>query len=180
MAAAADRVSVNRAPVLTLWAAVVAERLGFDRDEALTLGRALAGMNAQTKGQRLGIRAPREPGKPARRKREPAGRKLVELMGRGIPAVPTDAGLRALDSGGGPADPEAVERYLERRFGPALPEARRTMKALAASLDPDTLARRAFALYETFRPAIPTGKAGWGAKGVLDLARVRALAKESG
>jgi len=31
-------VSINRAPVLTLWAAVVAERLGFDREEALTLG----------------------------------------------------------------------------------------------------------------------------------------------
>ena len=180
MTAAADRVPVNRAPVLTLWAAVVAERLGFDPDEARTLGRALAGMNAQTKGQRLGIRAPREPGKPARRKREPAGRTLVELMGRGIPAVRTGAGLRALDSGGGPADPQAVERYLERRFGAALPETRRTLKALAASFDPDTLARHAFGLYETFRPAIPTGKAGWGAKGVLDLARVRALAQESG
>ena len=33
---------INRAPVLTLWAAVVAERLGFRRDEALTLGRAVA------------------------------------------------------------------------------------------------------------------------------------------
>ena len=28
---------INRAPVLTLWAAVVAERLGFRRDEALTV-----------------------------------------------------------------------------------------------------------------------------------------------
>ena len=28
---------INSAPVLTLWAAVVAERLGFRRDEALTL-----------------------------------------------------------------------------------------------------------------------------------------------
>jgi len=37
---------INRAPVLTLWAAVVAERLGFSRDEALTLGRAVAGLNA--------------------------------------------------------------------------------------------------------------------------------------
>ena len=27
--AAADEISINRAPVLTLWAAVVAERLGF-------------------------------------------------------------------------------------------------------------------------------------------------------
>ncbi len=31
-------IKINRAPVLTLWAAVVAERLGFRRDEALTLG----------------------------------------------------------------------------------------------------------------------------------------------
>jgi len=35
------RFKIDRAPVLTLWASVVAERLGFDRDEALTLGRAL-------------------------------------------------------------------------------------------------------------------------------------------
>ncbi len=32
-------VMINRAPVLTLWAAVVAEVLGFEQDEALTLGR---------------------------------------------------------------------------------------------------------------------------------------------
>jgi len=31
MAEAGDRIRINRAPVLTLWAAVVAERLGFDR-----------------------------------------------------------------------------------------------------------------------------------------------------
>ena len=31
--------SINRTPVLTLWAVVVAERLGFDRNTALTLGR---------------------------------------------------------------------------------------------------------------------------------------------
>jgi hypothetical protein len=35
-------VMINRAAVLTLWAAVVAEMLGFDYDEALTLGRALS------------------------------------------------------------------------------------------------------------------------------------------
>jgi hypothetical protein len=33
-------ISVNRAPVLTLWAAVVAQRLGFDENEALTRGHA--------------------------------------------------------------------------------------------------------------------------------------------
>ena len=33
-------ISINRAPVLTLWVAVVGQRLGFDEDEALTLGKA--------------------------------------------------------------------------------------------------------------------------------------------
>jgi hypothetical protein len=46
---------INRAPVLTLWAATVAERLGFARDEALSLGKAVAGLTAQSKGRRLGI-----------------------------------------------------------------------------------------------------------------------------
>jgi len=43
-------VRANRGPVLTLWAAVVAEVLGFDHDEALTLGPAVAGLNAYSKG----------------------------------------------------------------------------------------------------------------------------------
>jgi hypothetical protein len=48
-------VIVNRAPVLTLWAVVVAEVLGFDHDEALTLGRAVAGLNAYSKGVSPGL-----------------------------------------------------------------------------------------------------------------------------
>lgn len=42
-------IKIDRAPVLTLWAAVVAERLGFNHDEALTLGRAVARLNAHSK-----------------------------------------------------------------------------------------------------------------------------------
>jgi hypothetical protein len=33
-------------------------------------------------------------------------------------------------------------------------------------------------LYEQLRPAIPEGVSGWGAKGELDLERVRSLAEE--
>ena len=51
---ATKTISINRAPVLTLWAAVVAQRLGFAEDEALTLGKAVAGLNAQAKARRLG------------------------------------------------------------------------------------------------------------------------------
>jgi hypothetical protein len=47
-------VIVNRAPVLTLWAAVVAERLGHPTDTALTLGRAVAGSAARVKAATSG------------------------------------------------------------------------------------------------------------------------------
>ena len=58
MTASSDNIRINRAPVLTLWAAVVAERLGFDRPTALTLGQAVAGLSAHAKGVALGIIEP--------------------------------------------------------------------------------------------------------------------------
>ena len=50
-----NTVRINRAPVLTLWATVVAARMGYEWEEALSLGKAVAGFNAQTKGRMLGI-----------------------------------------------------------------------------------------------------------------------------
>jgi hypothetical protein len=44
--------------VLTLWAAVVAEVLGFEHDEALTLGREVAGLRSYSKGFSLGLFQP--------------------------------------------------------------------------------------------------------------------------
>jgi hypothetical protein len=42
-------------PVLTFWAAVVAERLGYDYETALTLGKAVAGIKARSKARQFGI-----------------------------------------------------------------------------------------------------------------------------
>jgi hypothetical protein len=47
-------IRVNRAPVLTLWAAIVAERLGHDPNLAITLGRAVAGSSARVKARAIG------------------------------------------------------------------------------------------------------------------------------
>lgn len=49
------------------------------------------------------------------------------------------------------------------------------MTGLANSLPPEQLAVQAFHLYEQFRPEVPSDERGWGAKGVLDLARIRLL-----
>lgn len=44
-------VKINRAPVLTLWVAVVAERQGFSKEAGMTFGKAISGMLAQSKGR---------------------------------------------------------------------------------------------------------------------------------
>ena len=169
---------INRAPVLTLWAAVVAERLGFERNEALTLGRAVAGLNAYAKGKALGIFSPTPD--EVRKKRKEMGERgsiSVDLLHRAVPAVQTPEGLRAL-SKDKPIKPESVWRYLESTFGEALDEAYHAMSALAGSLSVHELSERGFKLYEQFRPDIPSGPEGWGAKGRLDLDKIRALTKE--
>ena len=74
-----------------------------------------------------------------------------------------------------PVEPEGVERYFESKFGDALLEVRKAMAGLANALKPDDLARRGFGLYEQFRPKIPEGVQGWGAKGELDLGLIRKL-----
>lgn len=54
------------------------------------------------------------------------------------------------------------------------------MKSLARSLPPEELEHRAFALYEKFRPEIPRGQRGWGARGRLDLDSILDLARHAG
>ena len=178
MVSAARKITINRAPVLTLWAAVVAERLGFDHNEALTLGHAVAGLNAYSKGVSLGLFHPAPEAVREHRRKLRKGKTLtVALLGRAVPVLHTLDGLRALTKDK-PDDPANVTRYLEGKFGEALPDVRAAMTRLARSLPPKDLAARAYALYEKFRPAIPPGARGWGAKGDLDLARLEELTRD--
>ena len=166
---------INRAPVLTLWAATVAERLGFARDEALSLGKAVAGLTAQSKGRRLGIYkgAPQEIKKARGVKR--GEEFFVELADRHVPAVNTEEGVRAVVKDK-PIAAESVGRYLESKFAGSLGPVREAMRELAKSYPPEELAQNAFQLYLKFRPAIPEDATGWGAKGRLDIDRIRSLA----
>ncbi len=133
-------ITVNRAPVLTLWGAVVAERLGHPPHTALTLGRAVAGAAARVKVRNIG-----------REERRPENAKLVEvhvtapvlLLGKTIRLLPTEDGeLRAAD-GDLPADADAVARYLTKTFGeiptyfrPTFSDSRATPRPTAASITP--------------------------------------------
>jgi hypothetical protein len=173
-----DAVTINRAPVLTLWAAVVAERLGFSHDEALTLGRAVAGLNAYSKGKALGIFKPTPKDVQAKRaeKAKPKQVLQVELLHRAVPVVQTPEGLRAT-AREQPITPASVEKYLLSKFKEALGPVSAAMAELAHSRGPEALASEAYTLYEQFRPAIPAGEAGWGAAGTLSLVKIRKLTK---
>jgi hypothetical protein len=161
-------VKVNRAPVLTLWAAVVAERLGHPPDLALTLGQAaVAGAGARAKARRLGIAETKDREADKRDTELRPAIKPVHLLGRDIRLLATEDGELRADDKGKPASADAVRRYLAKAFGDRLPEVRTAMQAATATIPPEELNRIGFRIYERFRPEVPVGVAGWGAKGAL-------------
>jgi hypothetical protein len=160
----------------------VAERLGYDKSTALSLAQAVAGMNAQAKGKRLGIYAETD-GDPEDLKNRDARRRraaeTVELLGRTVPVSSGQGTVRA-SLEGELVEPEQVERYLKSRFGDDLPAVREAMETVAASYTKKELETKAYDFYEQFRPSIPEGTKGWGAKGELNLTTIKGLAKKKG
>ena len=136
-------------------------------------------MTAQSKGQRLGIFTPSAA--EARRKRAEQARAAgvfhVALLGRAVPVLHTDQGLRAAGKDQQPVVPASVQKYLASKFGDALPAVRAAMGELAKSRSTEVLADDGFRLYEAFRPGIPAGEAGWGAKGTLSIKKIEQLAR---
>ena len=116
--------------------------MGFDADTALTLGKAVAGLNARSKGRSLGIFKPPklEPGKPPK-KRGVGEEFWVDLCGRAVPAKSTADGVRAVVKDK-PIDPGQVRSYLERSFGTNLPAVKKAMAQLASTFEPGELAQR--------------------------------------
>ena len=93
-------------------ALVVAERLGFDRDEAVT-----ARLNAYAKGNALGLFHPKPAELREQRKKLKHSEELrVSILHRAVPVMRTPEGLCAL-SKDKPIAPESVERYLASKFG---------------------------------------------------------------
>ncbi len=152
-----DWVMVNRAPVLALWAGGVAEMLGFEHDEALTLGRAVAGLKAQLKGVSLGLFQPTPAEVEEQRRKMRRGETVtIDLLHCAVPAKYADKGLR-------PSRERAEVPGEQVRRCPR--DVSRAMRELAKSLPPSELGEKDYSLYEKFRPEIPAGKKGWGASG---------------
>jgi hypothetical protein len=84
----------------------------------------------------------------------------------------TDDGTLRAEDVGKPVSAKGAQSCIARAFGDRLGEARAAMEALAASLPPEELNRVGFRLHERFRPDVPEGAQGWGAKGELRVERI--------
>jgi hypothetical protein len=168
-------IRVNRAPVLTLWAAVVAGRLGHPPETALSLASHVAGTAARAKARRLGLAEDAEHGETAALRR----RETTRLLSKDVPLAHDADGQVLADAGGGkPAPAAPIEAYVSRAFGKHLPEVGAAMEELAAGYEPEELNRIGFRLYERFRPEVPTDVSGWGVRGELDLQAIRQAGAE--
>jgi hypothetical protein len=121
---------------------VVAQRLGFDEDEALTLGKALAGLNAQAKGRRLGLFKPHE--------EEP---KQAREKGRGEPVTPAGHSRVALGAVEGDARPPQIPPSAFQTDAPFFAWTRRPREDRLLSLEH----RRSGRLCRLHSKSVPRG-----------------------
>eukprot|EP00877_Chromochloris_zofingiensis_P013742 jgi/Chrzof1/8621/Cz03g17200.t1 len=172
-------VVVNRAPVLTLWSAVVAERQGHNWDESLSYGRAVASICAQSKGRSIGVIEDTEEKdtEHADKKRKTKHQDRVKVFGMNLPVKSVDGNLMATQKDS-PVKASTVEQYIRRAFGDQYDRVKDVMQQLAAQFSPPDLDAQGYKLYEKFRPNIASGRAGWGQRGVLDLDILKNLTQD--
>ena len=182
-------VSINRAPVLTLWAAVLAHvgPAQLPWLSALTVGKAIAGMIAQSRGRSLGV-FDSAAGGPHKRQKTAQERESeaddVQVMGIKVHMARVGQHVYATISNK-PVNASQCDRYVHTHFGANRPRVIAAMKYLThcilargADGEADVAGRYTFTLYEQFRPNTADGQApGWGQKGDLDLSKIVEMGK---
>jgi hypothetical protein len=153
-----EKVTINRAPVLTLWVTVVAQREGYSREEAVTYGKWVATVFAQAKGRATGkFKTSKRP--PAEEHKVKHGERVVEeepdhvvaFGDKKIPIIKRNGNRLAVVKEA-PIEPAQVEDYLQRSFGDKLNDTTAAMKELADNMDLQELKEHAYDLYVQIRP----------------------------
>lgn len=171
-------IMINRSPVLQLWGAVVAHFLHPDEPwpTCLSIGGSIAQLCAISKGRAIGQVAPKDESADAegkRKKHKQQSKKAsreIEVMG-----FPQQIQDDVVMVDGKPKPLKEV--LLQGKFGGAsnYEKAKKAMEDVLQSWadDKDELDRKAFHMYEKFRPDIAAGGAGWGRKGEFNLHKVK-------
>ncbi|KAF8195809.1 hypothetical protein K438DRAFT_785329 [Mycena galopus ATCC 62051] len=148
---------VNRAPLMTAWSTLVAERLGFQREEALSIASVYTEMNAVSKGVSMGIYKPGTQFKRGIEAVKGGSQPYVELMGRRPLFKTQNSQWRAL-SNGTAVQPSTAFSYISRALRQTTPHIIGALRLLSESFTPTELNVQGFALYADFRPEVK----GWG------------------
>ena len=160
---------INRAPVLTLWAAVVAERLGFAVGGGAHTGTRRRRTQRLRQGQSprsLHAHAARRPGAAPGAAREGDAEGGAPAPGRAGDAY--RRGLRAL-SKEKPIDPATVQRYLTSKFGAALDEGLRGDAAAGHFTSASRTGGRGVIISTNSSDRLfPRARRGWGATGHIE------------
>ncbi|KAF9268051.1 hypothetical protein L218DRAFT_918285 [Marasmius fiardii PR-910] len=166
-------VVINRAPLMTAWATVVAERMGFQREEALSIASVYTEMNAISKGVSLGIfKAGKEKGLDAARG---GTQPYVDFIGRRPLYQNQKDQWRALLNGT-PATPSAAYGYISRSFRQTTPHIIGALRLLVNSYSPQEINNKAWSLYADFRPEVN----GWGKRSEVQCSTILDLMKPPG
>jgi len=176
-AAATDKpeepVLINRAPVLELWGACVASFTHPDLSwsACVSIGSSISTITAISKGRAIGTIARPETekkDKKSKNKEREAVEPTLHVMG-----FPMTLKGDAVVVKGSPK--RGSEASLSRRFGDE--NLRRVKSQMLESLAQwsgaeDELDKKAFSMYEEFRPDVAQGQRGWGRKGELYLSKI--------
>lgn len=169
--------SINRAPVMTLWLTVCMRQLGYSEELALSAAKVVTGICAQAKGKSLGIFQPSPPKHPEERQAKAEKRrqaKTVSIAGMSITVMPRPGGSGEDDviacNNDKPVNPGQVEKYLQSNFKDNLEVVEAAMFEAAKKRRGEDLRKSALQIYNHFRPAWK----GWGARSELHLKDIRA------
>ncbi|EXJ84846.1 hypothetical protein A1O3_05520 [Capronia epimyces CBS 606.96] len=182
---------INRAPVLQLWAACVAQRLHPDLSwpTCLAIGSAISTLCAISKGRAIGTIEPADPADGEAKKRKEAQKarahdkagadREVEIEVMGFRLLVDVANETVLVQG---KPRHGSEGPLQAKFGgdhdytrvkDAMDHAVATWAGGDGDEDAKELNKTAFHMYEAFRPSVQSGQRGWGRKGELSIAKIK-------
>lgn len=170
-------VTINRAPVLELWAATVTSFLheGLSWETCLSAGSAISTLCAISKGRSIGAVEPPDPETAEKKRQERQERaekeQLEELEVMGFNLRLKDGSILVSDK-----PKKANESALTHKFGEQAYV--RTKASFEQALESwrgagEGLNAQAFHMYEDFRPTVPPGQKGWGRRGQLNLQAVK-------
>ncbi|KAI6823209.1 hypothetical protein KC340_g11873 [Hortaea werneckii] len=174
-----DAITINRAPVLELWASCVTNFIypSIPWETCLSVGSAISTITAVAKGRSIGTMEKPGPDEAEARRRE-RQRKAEDEQLEDIEVMGFHLRLKDGKALVGDKPKPGNESALSKKFGQeqyemakgAFQDALGSWKGRESELD-----REAFKMYEEFRPTVPPGQKGWGRKGQLNLENVKGV-----